>query len=239
MATARDLINDSLRTLGVLASGEASTAAIAVDALTVLNERIEFLNMTGVTVYSIQPSTQSTTGAQGAYTLGTGGNWNITRPQYIDRLVYVSDNNDWMMAELTELEWQLATPKTLQSTIPTHWHDDDGYPLRTINLWPVPSVNASIKIYSWVQLGALASLDTTVDFPPGYRGFLRYELAVALAPEYEQPVSGVLAQLWRESKANVQRLNTRIEPMLVDVSLRRLGQRRTAWAGDIRRGPPW
>ena len=154
-------------------------------------------------------------------------------------MAYVSDNNDWVMTELTDLEWQLATPKTLQSTIPTHWHDDRGYPLRTINLWPVPSVTGSIKLYPWVQLDSLATLDTAVDFPPGYRGFLRYELAVALAPEYEQPVSAVLAQMWRESKAMVQRINTRIEPMLVDVSLRRLGQRRTAWAGDIRRGPPW
>lgn len=232
----RDLLTSSYRTINVLATGEDMTADMGQDGLEMLNEILEMLNGTQSQVYSIQPIRFPITVAKGAYTLGPGGDWDTARPLGIDRMVFITEANDWPMRELHDQEWQDISPKTLQSSISSGWHDDRAFPLRTINLFPVPSfANRFVDIYRWIELTSAADLDTIIDFPPLYRRFVRYYTAISLAPEYEQPVSADLNRMFLDVKARVQRLNVRIDPLRVDFAL--IWPRTTrGWVSDILRG---
>lgn len=234
--TIRDLLTSSYRTINVLATGEVMTAAMSVDGLAMLNELLEMANTTQSTIYQISPTRVPITVAKGAYTLGPGGDWDMPRPIGIDRLVFNTEANDWPMTRFSDQEWQDISPKSLQSSISSSWHDDGGYPLRLINLFPVPSyAGRTIDIYQWSALAQVATLDDVVDFPPLYLRFLRYHTAISLAPEYEQPVSQQILALYTEVKAALQRLNTRIDPLRVDFALT-WPQNTRGWVTDILRG---
>src|SRR5690348_8541573 len=83
MITARDLIDGSLRLLGVLGDGEAASAFQAGNSLTALTELLDAWNADGLKLYgttlrSLTLTTSST------YTMGTGGNVDVTpRPSHI------------------------------------------------------------------------------------------------------------------------------------------------------------
>jgi hypothetical protein len=125
-----------------------------------------------------------------AYTLGAGGDFDIPRPARIDSMSAILLSNpanpiEVPMTMYSVEDWQTQVPvKVVPGTFPLICYDDGGFPLRTLNFWPIPSqVPNSARIYSWQALGAQTLL-SQVTFPPGYGEALRYNLAVRLAAEF-------------------------------------------------------
>jgi hypothetical protein len=136
-----------------------------------------------------------------AYTLGKGGDFNIPRPARIDSMSAILLNNPANPVEVpmdmwTVEEWQNNVPvKVVSGTFPLGCYDDGGFPLRTLNFWPIPAaVPNSARIYSWQALAAQTLL-SQVTFPPGYAEALRYNLAVRLGAEFAAPASQVVTQI--------------------------------------------
>lgn len=218
MSTALALITDSLRTIGAVPSGETPTASEAQDALTLLNERIEMLNATDTTVFQIMEALYTITQGTGAYTFGEGGAWNAPRPIAIQQINYVVSGMDTPLERADEAVWFAITQRS-QVGRPCVWYDDGAFPLRTITLYPAPSVTAFARVFTWAELAGLAALDTPVVFPPVYRHFLRYDLARVLAPEWELPFSPLADEAWRTARAVIQRLHTRKKRIRSDPSV--------------------
>lgn len=221
-STARVLIADSLRSLGVLAAGETPSDDEASDALRLLNEMLEQWNLQSLLVYSFLRTAQSTVASQGSYTLGSGGDWNMTRPDRIERLVHYDSAQDLEipLTPLSERDFQRLSIKSTESTIPGWWYDSRAYPLRTITLWPVPSEVQQVYLYTWQQLTTVATLDTTLDFPPGYRAAVRYNLAMQAAVDFGQPATPELLLQARDSLRVIKQANTVLEPLQTDPALR-------------------
>jgi hypothetical protein len=210
--TASDLIASALRLIGVLAAGEPIPPDSAGDALSALNSMIDGWNADGLAVFTTQSNDFPFVAGKQVYTLGTGGDFNITRPAYIDSMSAIITNNpdnpvEVPMTEYTVDDWQTKVPvKNVSGSFPQLYYDDGNFPLRAISFWPIPSQANSVRIYSWQPLAA-QTFTSQIKFPPGYEEAFRFNLAVRLAAEYAAPVPAVVAQGATEAMARVKRMN--------------------------------
>lgn len=213
MATALDLISSALRLINVMAAGEQTPIDMANDSLLVLNDMIDSWNADRLAIYTVQSTDFPFVLGQQTYTLGTGGNFNLARPPKIEGMSTIQLTNPSTPVEIpialyTWEEWQNQVPvKNVSGSIPLICYDDQAFPNRHLNFWPIPFDQPnSVRIYYWAALPA-QTLAGAVSFPPGYRQAFRYNLAALLAAEFAQPVPAVVAEIAVDSLARVKAMN--------------------------------
>jgi hypothetical protein len=220
--TGRDLVSSSLRLLGVLASGEAPSAAEAVDGLSAINRMLDSWSTEGLMIYSSAREEFTLTAGVSAYTMGVGATFNTSRPQKILRAALEMGSNpaiEYPMRILTVEQWADIVQKTTQSTIPTDIYPEGTYPNETLNLYPAPDAAQTLVLYSWKPLSQIATLNTAIELPPGYQKALVYNGAVELAPEYGKMIPDAVSMGASESKATLKRMNARPYYLKVDPAL--------------------
>lgn len=223
--TASQLIADSLRILGVLASGETPSATEQSDALRSLNDLIDSWSNEQLLIPNKVREVFPLVAGQQTYTMGSGGNFNTTRAQRIENaLIQLAQNSPVLeipMAVLTKEQYQAIILKTLESTFPLYMYAEGTYPLDNLNFWPVPNTAVNnVVLYSWKPLADLANINTSLSLPPGYERALKYGLAIELSSEYGKTPSDTTVALAIESKAEIKRMNFRPEFLQVDKELR-------------------
>lgn len=226
--TGRDLVSAALRKLGVLASGETPSASEATDGLSEFNRMIDSWSTEKLLVYAVTAEAPLTlVPGQATYTMGVAGDI-TSRPVRIDRALIRDGQTDYPVRILSLDEYARIQNKSLQSTYPYGLYDDGGYPQRTITLYPVPNAAKSLILFTDRVLTGLATLDTSVSFPPGYEDACVCNLAVRLSVEYGKAVSEVLAQQAVGSKADIKRANLKPAYLRCDDGV--LPQRRMGWS---------
>jgi len=214
--TGRELITSSLRLIGAIAPGESLQAGEASDGLVTLNALIDSLSNENLLIYEQKKEASITlTPGTSSYLLGSGGSI-TTRPMRVDFATIQVGTQEYAMKPLTEVEYARIGNKSLQSNIPEMFWDNGAYPARTLYLYPTPSAANTLNLYTLRALSQISTLDTTVDFPPGYLRMLRFNLAIDLAPEYGRQVTPEIASAAMESKALIKRTNTEIEILRCD-----------------------
>lgn len=131
-------------------------------------------------------------------------------------------------------KWAGTTLKQTTSTIPTELYVHGDAPFEKLTLWPVPSVECGLVLYSRKQLTGFEDLDTEADFPPGYSEAIKYNLAMRLAPEYGREPSAYITKFAIDSLAKIKRKNSGVNIMKSDVLGLSNGKRFNILAGDIR-----
>lgn len=185
------LVSSSLRLIGVLAAGESIDIASANDALMVLNQMIDSWNADRLTIFQVASNDFPFVLGQQTYTLGSGGDFDMTRPAKITGMSAILLNNPTNPIEVpitmyTVQDWQLKMPvKNVDSSFPQVCYDDGAFPLRNLNFWPIPTLQQNnVRIYGWLPLLLVSSLNASIVLPPGYAEAFRYNLALRLAPEF-------------------------------------------------------
>lgn len=167
MATGRDLLSTILTDLGVLPEGATIPAVSLVFGLNKLNAMIKSWNIQPLVMYKITRETFTWTGLQASRTMGTGGNFATTRPTKITGASVIINNIEYPIDHLlTAEDWQAIPDKSVQSDIPQKMYIEGTYPLETLNVWPVPTNNITVAIYSETPITALAANDT-ISLPDG------------------------------------------------------------------------
>jgi hypothetical protein len=211
MTTARDIIKKSLQKIGVLVKQEDPSSDEANDALDALNALISSWSNDSLVIYARTWENFALTGGDGEYTIGTGGNFNTTRPIAIidgyTRLI----NDDYPLRIVSD-EVYAAIPDKTSPGRPDVLNYDNAYPTAKIRLWSVPDVNYTLYIQTEKELTQF-TLDTTVALPPGWVRALVNNLAVELAPEYGQEVPDTVLMAARESKGLISRSVNRVRGM--------------------------
>ena len=212
MTTVRDLIQQSLRTIGALATGETASADESNDAFIALNQLVDSLATESLLIYNTAEHVFSLTALQQTYTVGDGGAFNVPRPWAIEaaylRNTDVLPNIDLPMRVLSQAEWADIRVKGTQSTYPLWCYLDLGYPLDTLYVWPVPLTTKQLVLWLWEPLASFQALDDSVRLPRGYERFLRFALAAELSLEYGRAIGPELEGLVASARANVKRINT-------------------------------
>jgi hypothetical protein len=221
--TALTLIMGSMRLLGLLASGEPPTASEQTDGLAALNDMLDSWSTESLLIPNKVREVFPLVASQQSYTMGTGGNFNTSRPMKIEnalvQLVGTSPALELPMQILTKDEYAGITLKALLSTFPLYAYIEGTYPLETINVWPVPQATNNLVLYSWKPLAELSTLQTALSLPPGYQRALRYALAIELAPEFGKQVSETILGIAMEAKQNLKRMNFKPQYLRVDDAL--------------------
>jgi len=222
--TTRDLIAASLKRLGVLDAAETPTPADQADTLQRLNDLIDGWATERLTIYTTTRTTWSLVANQASYTIGTGGDVNIARPVFVEDLNFIDTSQDpdleMNLSRLTVDAFAAIPQKGLTSTFPTCYYYNPTYPLATVTFWMIPNVSyLQGVIYAPTAVTELG-LNDVISLPPGYRRFLRDNLAVEMAPEFDVEPSNALMMSAIESKANIKRANIQFYDLSVDPILR-------------------
>ena len=206
MTTALELIQSSMRLAGVLASGETATADEATDGLKALNDILENWSLENLSVWNSNVSQFSLSPTVASYTIGPGGDFNMTRPIRTG-LSYVRVNGaDFPIQQWGLEEYNCVAVKTVGG-IPQKYVYLNEYPLAQIILYPVPAVASSLFLNYDRVLSFPVALATVLAFPPGYEKALRYTLATNIAPEYGVVPSPAVSAIAVSSKADLKRAN--------------------------------
>lgn len=231
-----DLIERSLRLIGVLSTGEMPSADEASDALETLQDLLDGWQAESLQVFTVVRQLLDSRGlpftltpGQQVYTLGAGGNFNFPRPTRLDRAGLISTSNPAQPLELplemlTMEQWQAVPVKNIQSTIPQKLWNDKNFPLMNLSFWCVPSVAQQIALYIWQPLATFPDLNVTdVELPPAYARALRFNLAVDLAAEYggtaDPAAVALVAQKADEAKNLLKSFNLRVPVLGCDPAL--------------------
>jgi hypothetical protein len=186
MTTALDLLQSSARLANILASGETMTADEANDGLKVFNDILENWSTQNLMVWARANQTFPLTTGVGTYTIGPAGTWNTDRPVRITGGYTTIAGTDFPFTMWGQVEYNAVAVKTI-SGVPQRALYVADYPLGSVSLYPVPASAISAQTITLTIDRLLTfplALTTVLAFPPGYEKALRYELAVALGPEY-------------------------------------------------------
>jgi hypothetical protein len=234
--TAGEIITSALKRIGAIAATESPSAEDAATGLEALNLLIDQWQTERLTVFTLTRATWTITSGTAAYTVGAGGDVNVTRPTSSGTVTIKfintssSPSTEYQCTALTDQAYQAIPQKDLTSPLPTSAYYNPTFGatgLGTITFWPVPtSTTLQGVIYAPAPLGEAATGSTALYLPPGYRRFYVTNLAVELASSFNRPLSEDLVMSARDSKAAVKRANNRLADLFID----------QGWMGAANRG---
>jgi hypothetical protein len=235
MTTAGDLINGSLRLLGVLAEGETPSSETAQDALVAMNQMIQSWDAERLAVFSTQDQVVTWPASTRSRTLGPTGDIVGNRPVLIDDSTYFRDPTNGIsfgLKLINQQQYNGIAVKTVTSTYPQVLWVNMTYPDIEMYVYPVPTKDLEFHIVSVQTLSQPANLATDLAFPPGYLRCFRYNLACELAPEFGVEPSRQVQRIAMTSKRNLKRINNPDDIMALPYSLVATRQRFNIFAGN-------
>jgi len=188
---ALELIKRSMYLINALAAGETPDSDSANDALITLNEMIDSWSLQKLAVYGEANSEFVLTPAQSLYTWGTGGDFNVQRPVFVDEAYCIRSGVTTPVRIVGVQEWNAIALKSLASPLPEQVYLVNGYPNFEVNVWPVPTEAVTLGFSDIRVMDSVATLQTIISLPPGYLKALRYNLAVELWPEYNNSTTDI------------------------------------------------
>ena len=235
MTSAGDLINGSLRLLGVLAEGETPSAETSQDALVAMNQMIQSWNTERLAVFSTQDQVVTWPPGQRCRTLGPTGDIVANRPIAIDDSTYFRDpatGISYGLKLINQQQYNGIAVKTVTSTYPQVLWVNMTYPDIEMYVYPVPTKVLEFHIVSVEELTQPANLATDLAFPPGYLRCFRYNLACELAPEFGTEPSRQVQRIAMTSKRDLKRINNPDDIMALPYSIVGTRQRFNIFAGN-------
>lgn len=235
MTTAGELINGSLRLIGVLAEGETPSADTANDALVAMNQMIDSWNTERLSVFALQDQVFIWPAGEITRTLGPSGDFVGNRPVLLDDATYFRDpstNVSYGIKFINRQQYDGIAVKTVTSTYPQVVYTNMTYPDIEMFIYPRPIRDLEWHFVSVQELTAPATLSTDLTFPPGYLRAFRYNLACELAPEFGVEPSRQVQRIAMTSKRNLKRINNPDDIMSMPYSLIATRQRFNIYAGN-------
>lgn len=217
--TGRDLINEALEILGVLAAGETSSASDLATGLRSLNAMLGLWSADGLPIYFSTREVFPLVGGQAQYSMGPSGNFNTSRPVDIKRaaIKYTGQDLEVPIEILNLDDWAMITTKNTASSVPTKLYVETTFPTLTLNFWPVPNEVHSVVLYSDKPFAEISSLSAEVSLPPGYDIAVTHNLAKILAPKFGRAISAEALDTANKSLATIQIQNTKPLSMTSDI----------------------
>lgn len=214
--TIQDLLRSSFRLINQLRPGFIYSPSELIDGLFVLNAMLDSWAADDINAFCELIQSFTLIPSKGSYTVGPGGDWDGSRPTKVDKgtLVVLTNPAEPLRLDLDILnadQWQLISLQKTPSTFPRKLFYNPTLTAGTQGtayVWPVPTDGNLIELSSQQALGGgFANSADSFVAPPGYLDAVRYNLAVRLSLEWNQPLKPGVAALASEALAKIQRLN--------------------------------
>ena len=236
MDTAGDIINGSLRLLGVLAEGETPSAETSQDALRAMDQMIDSWNTERLSVYATQDQVFTWPAGILSRTLGPSGDFVGNRPILLNDATYFKDPStgvSYGIKMINQQQYDGIAVKTVSSTFPQVIFTNMTYPDIEMFIYPRPTRALEWHFISVEELTQPATLNTVLTFPPGYLRAFRYNLACELAPEFGVEPAPQVQRIAMTSKRNLKRINNPDDIMSMPYSIIATRQRYNIFAGNF------
>ncbi len=151
----------------------------------------------------------------------SGANITAIRPLWINSMNYVIPGSspavESYMAMLDPDQYAQLTIKGLQSGLPQQffYQTSNDTALGTIFIWPQPTQQITLKMYTPEGIGVPATLDSILLGPPGYQEAFMYQLALRLCTPFGKSIPPLLPKMAQEAMATMKRPN--VDPGLLGV----------------------
>ena len=221
MPTVLEIITDAMQDAGIISSNETPNATDGQKAFRLLNRMLDADSTEDLMIYQNVEEVFNLVSGQQTYTIGTGGDFNTTRPVNVTR-AYMRDvtGNDLPVEILPYQVYADIISKPIGSTLALGLYYDSGFPLSNINLWPVPTgTTYRLVLWSWKLLTSFTTLADQVSLPPGYEDYIESNLAVKCCMAFSRPIPAELAVWANESKAKLKRINVNVPILNMPASL--------------------
>lgn len=212
--TARDICQLSLKEAGVLGVGQTALSEDINDTFTLLQRMTAQWQKRRWLVPALEDHSLTATGAI-SYTVGTGGNFNVPRPNKISAAWVVQNNTGTTPVSLPMYpifsyeDYARIAVKQLNS-LPDHFFYDAAFPLGNYFPWPIPSSQYDLHILVEAQLGFPTTLDQVFNLPDEYLEALHYNLAVRLFSMYQLPAQASTVTLAKVALNTIKNANVQI-----------------------------
>ena len=222
MAAVSTLILRSLRLIGEKPRGGTLSSAEQTECLASLNQMMESWSLDRLMCYATVQDSFALTASQGSYTIGSGGDFNTTRPLKIVDPCFIRDASgyDSYVRVIDSQAYGEIVDKSGSNSYPIYLYYTPDYVTArgTIQLYPYPSAGLTLYINSWRQLGQFSTISHSVSLPPGYERAIVYNYAIEEAGGYTE-VSPDVVRIARESKAAIKSVNLPDVHMQVDAGI--------------------
>ena len=209
LSTAQDLIDSSLRLLGVIDQEGTPTTNQRNQGLDALNALVDSFVLDRLMVYASADEAITLTTA--STTWGSSYTINTVRPIKVTDARRVSGGYEYPIDVISMIEYRALQDKTVTGTIRAIAYDAT-YPSGT--LYAVGGVGA-IKVTSLKPWTQYAALSTSLALPPGYVRAMRHALALELHPEYPSArLPQVSAAIVSQMKSDLASVNAVVYPIV-------------------------
>lgn len=199
--TARNLIDKSFKTIGVLGVGERATDEEAFDALDLLNEIIAKFNNEDMFFIADKETVVECKG-ESFYLLD-----NIS----VDGIKDIFYNSSSEYSKLNPMSKEQSIMERIYQGSPSAYFFDYMFPTSKLTLFPNPT-SGTLKIITNGRFDLFDSLDSIVYMPDGWEICLRYNLAVRLCSEYGREPSQQVIQEAVSTKALLKNTAQKMNP---------------------------
>ena len=171
-------------------------------------------------IYQIQQTSFALTASDGTYTIGNGGDFNMTRPIRIVNPCFTrdADNTDLPLELIDADTYGRIVDKSFGDDVPAYMYYDAGFSATstaTIRLYPLPDSGLTLFINTLQPLQSFAAVSTNLLLPPGYQDAIETNYAVRSALGVV-PVSAELMAIARQTKAAIKTTNLTAPIMSLD-----------------------
>lgn len=220
MATAQSMILVALKRLGVVDKFAAYASNEEYEyCLAALNAMMESWEIERNLIYQVLQRSLSWPTTTTSRTIGSGGNFDVTRPDTIDSAFVTVDGDEYPLEILRDrIQYDKIPDKGAASKIPDYLFYDPAYPLGTIYLFGVPDAAITLLLNVWQEIQSF-TLTETLALPKGYQRAIEWSLAEELLADYPQDdpkVERNIVKMAAQSRRNVKRINSPDSVMVVE-----------------------
>lgn len=210
MSTVLDIISGALTLLGQLGQGQTANAEDGALGFAELNLLLSQASTKRLMLASVTQRQYALQANVADYTIGpTGATFAAARPTFIESAqINVPGSSVWLpVSILDKQKWDALANRAAVDEIVTSVYPEYSYPNLTFHVHPKPSGTPSIRFGAWEQLTQFTSLFDVIAYPPAYEEWMKSNLAILLAPSYDQPVPQDLLQRAAKAEVSVMGIN--------------------------------
>ena len=216
---------------------QASSLTSAEDNyhLSRLNSMMDSWSNERLMIHQLSQTSFALTASQGLYTIGSGGDFNMTRPTKVVNPCFVrdTDSNDSALTLINAETYGRIVDKTADGSYPSYLFYDYGYSATstaTIRLYPEPISGLTLFINTLQPLQTFSTISVTLSLPPGYQDAIELNYAVRSALGVI-PVSAELERAAIKAKAAIKSQNLPAPISRLDLAVGNYGGRRSILTG--------
>ena len=215
MTTPLDIIRGAMLSIGALASGEALDPTAANDAFNLLNDMLDQWSNEGMLIYNTQEIVQNIGGGGTDWTIGSGGQINVTRPLGIKSAFVRVNALDYPVAVWALEQYEMIGQKQQSGPRPKVLYYNAGVPLGLIKFWPNPS-QGEMHMFADQVFNSFVTLNDVISMPQGYNLAMRWNLASLMLPEYGKTNPTAIKMIMDNAKKSMGNIkSTNMEPIPV------------------------